>query len=88
MFLQILKEFERITKEVEELKKYVENKTKELQTLTTETENLRNQWLPVLEQLVDRINDNFSRYFSEMKCAGEISLTHEENIVSFYFLFF
>ncbi|XP_051166122.1 structural maintenance of chromosomes protein 5 [Leptopilina boulardi] len=79
----ILKEFERITKEVEELKKYVENKTKELQTLTTETENLRNQWLPILEQLVDRINDNFSRYFSEMKCAGEISLTHEENIMDF-----
>lgn len=79
----ILKEFEKITKEVEELKKYLEQKTQELQTITRETEDLRNQWLPVLERLIDRINNNFSRYFSEMKCAGEISLTHDENIMDF-----
>lgn len=69
---------------MEDLRKFVETKTEELRKIEQETENIRNQWFPALERLVDRINSNFSRYFSEMKCAGEISLTHDDNVVSFF----
>ena len=83
MIPQILQEFEKVQKEVEDLRQVLETKRGELETVSAETETLRNKWMPLLEQLVDRINENFSRYFSEMKCAGEVSLTHDDNIVGY-----
>lgn len=54
----------------------------ELDEITKRIEKLKQEWLPPLEQLIGKINENFSSYFSAMDCSGEVTLAHGENIVS------
>lgn len=55
-----------------------------METTTQQMETLREEWLRSLSQIVEKINTNFSTYFSAMSCAGEVTLSHGENIVSRY----
>lgn len=82
IFLQILRDYEKVKVDVENLKQEIEAKTKELQSIILEMEDIRGKWMPPLENLVENINNNFSEYLASMSCAGEVSITHGENIVS------
>ena len=46
-------------------------------------ESLREEWLTPLLQTIEKINSNFSTYFSAMDCAGEVILAKPENHVSY-----
>lgn len=46
-------------------------------------ESLREEWLTPLLQTIEKINSNFSMYFSAMDCAGEVILAKPENHVSY-----
>ena len=46
---------------------------------------LKEQWLEPLKQLIDRINENFTFFFSAMDCAGEVDLHQPENPVRLFF---
>lgn len=63
---------------------FIKKKTIKLEEMTKEIKRLKDKWLPLLEQLIERINTNFSSYFSAMDCAGEVTLAHGEDIVSLY----
>lgn len=61
---------------------FIKEKNSKLEEMTKEIKRLKDKWLPLLEQLIERINTNFSSYFSAMDCAGEVTLAHGEDIVS------
>lgn len=41
---------------------------------------MKERWLNPLKELVEKINEKFSNFFSSMQCAGEVDL-HTENEV-------
>lgn len=81
-YFQILREYEEIQNKIHDLTEFVEQKSIVLEKMTKEIEKLKEKWLQPLEQLVEKINTNFSSYFSAMDCAGEVTLSHGENVVS------
>lgn len=62
----------------------IQSKTQELQKTTQNIELLRKEWLTPLSQTIEKINSNFSMYFSAMDCAGEVVLAQPENHVSYH----
>ena len=67
---------------MEKLKKTIETKTALQANKETRLAEMRAQWLGPLNELLERINANFSTYLSMMDCAGEITLEEGENPVS------
>ncbi|KAF6127311.1 structural maintenance of chromosomes 5 [Phyllostomus discolor] len=67
-------EIEQLTEELKikkvELDKYRESISQYLQ--------VKERWLNPLKELVEKINEKFSHFFSSMQCAGEVDL-HTEN---------
>ena len=66
---------------MESLDEIIKDKEQELTNITEEIVKIKDEWLPMLENLVGKINNNFSNYFSKMKCAGEVSLIQGEKLV-------
>lgn len=64
------------------LKKYIAENTDKIERMAKEIEELKEKWLQPLQQLIEKINTNFSSYFAAMDCAGEVTLSHGENPVS------
>lgn len=79
-----MREYEQILSNIDTLTEFVKTKTIKINNITAEIENLKEKWLKPLEQLVNKINLNFSSYFSAMDCAGEVTLSHGEDIVSVF----
>ncbi|XP_067207450.1 structural maintenance of chromosomes protein 5 [Linepithema humile] len=79
----VLREYEDVQNNIKALKKYIEEKTVELEKISKEIEELKKKWLQPLEELVEKINANFSAYFAAMDCAGEVTLSHGENPMDF-----
>lgn len=67
---------------IQDLTEFIKTKSLILEKMTKEIEKLKEKWLRPLEQLVEKINTNFSSYFFAMDCAGEVTLSHGENVVS------
>lgn len=67
---------------IQKLTELVKKQTGVLEEMTREIEKLKQKWLKPLEQLVEKINANFSSYFFAMDCAGEVTLSHNGNVVS------
>jgi hypothetical protein len=49
--------------------------------------SVQSQWVPPLEELVERINGSFSKYFEAIGCAGKIQLgtslhPHSHNLLA------
>ncbi|XP_060093430.1 structural maintenance of chromosomes protein 5 [Heteronotia binoei] len=66
------------TEEIEKMTLELQEKKKELNDFRQNISQVKEKWLNPLKQLVDRINDKFSSFFSSMQCAGEVDL-HTEN---------
>lgn len=79
----ILREYEEMQNDIQNLTEFVKKKSTLLREMTIEIEKLKEMWLQPLQQLVEKINENFSTYFSEMDCAGEVTLSHGENVLDF-----
>lgn len=67
---------------IHDLTEFIKKKSILLEQMTKEIETLKEKWLQPLQQLTEKINANFSSYFFAMDCAGEVTLSHGENIVS------
>lgn len=78
----MLREYEDVQNNIQDLKKYIEEKIVQQEKMSKEIEELQKKWLQPLEQLIEKINANFSAYFAAMDCAGEVTLSHGENPVS------
>lgn len=75
----IVQEYKKREKLIKELQEDLKNQTKVLEKQRTDTENIKQEWLPPLQELISKINNNFSHFFSSMKCAGEVDLNIPEN---------
>lgn len=80
--IQILHEFEQLKVDVDNLEKELESYRTELNKVTEELTTISGKWMPPLRELVDNINHNFSSYLASMNCAGEVSITHSDDLVS------
>ena len=60
----------------------LERQEREEQQLRGDVTEMRNQWLTPLNDLIARINTNFSRFFAAMDCSGEVDLSVPEDQVS------
>lgn len=67
---------------IRNLTEFIKKNSVVLEQMTKEIEKLKEKWLNPLEQLIEKINLNFSSYFFAMDCAGEVTLSHGENVVS------
>lgn len=81
-YFQVLREYENVQNNIQNLTDFVKTKTSELDKMRNEIEVLKEKWLSPLEQMIEKINTNFSSYFAAMDCAGEVTLAHGENVVS------
>ncbi|KAG9429029.1 structural maintenance of chromosomes protein 5 [Apis mellifera carnica] len=79
----VLHEYEQVEQDIHQLKDIIKRKTHELETITQSIETLRKEWLTPLSQTIEKINSNFSMYFSAMGCAGEVILAQPENNMEF-----
>lgn len=79
----ILQEYETVEADINQLNESIERENIQIETMMQRTLKLRDKWLPSLQSLVNNINENFSSYFSDMKCAGEVTLSHGENNMDF-----
>ncbi|XP_014480265.1 PREDICTED: structural maintenance of chromosomes protein 5 [Dinoponera quadriceps] len=79
----VIREFDEIGKNIDTLTKFIETQTVKVNDIREKIEELKEKWLQPLQQLVEKINENFSSYFSAMDCAGEVTLMHGENIMDF-----
>ncbi|KAG8265831.1 Structural maintenance of chromosomes protein 5 [Homalodisca vitripennis] len=73
-FKGVLEEYEKTKKLIENLEKDVANPEKKLKELKDNMQRKRDIWIPKVLGLIERINNNFTTFFSLMKCVGEVSL--------------
>ncbi|CAG7733839.1 unnamed protein product [Allacma fusca] len=62
-----------------ELDGLISDRNFELTMKNSEMEQLKVDWLGPLEDLIQRINDNFCKFFRQMQCVGEVTLDPGED---------
>ncbi|XP_011880783.1 PREDICTED: structural maintenance of chromosomes protein 5 [Vollenhovia emeryi] len=79
----ILREYEEIQNNIQKLTEFTKKKSVTLEAMNKEIETLKEKWLQPLQELIEKINTNFSSYFTAMDCAGEVTLSHDDNVLDF-----
>ncbi|XP_011505579.1 PREDICTED: structural maintenance of chromosomes protein 5 [Ceratosolen solmsi marchali] len=80
---RVLEQFNTAKTHLETLNEIIRQKDQELTNITEQIEKIKDKWLPQLTNLVEQINNNFSDYFTRMKCAGTVSIINGENPMDF-----
>ncbi|XP_024410987.1 structural maintenance of chromosomes protein 5 isoform X2 [Desmodus rotundus] len=74
----IVAEYTKREEEIEQLTEELKIKKVELDKYRESISQVKERWLNPLKELVEKINEKFSNFFSSMQCAGEVDL-HTEN---------
>ncbi|XP_073399825.1 structural maintenance of chromosomes protein 5 isoform X2 [Dendrobates tinctorius] len=74
----VVEEYSKLTKEIEAITEELNKKKTELESFRQNIVQVKEHWLIPLKQLVEKINNEFSSFFSSMQCVGEVDL-HAEN---------
>ncbi|XP_057576262.1 structural maintenance of chromosomes protein 5 isoform X4 [Hippopotamus amphibius kiboko] len=74
----VVQEYTKREEEIEQLTEELKIKKVELDKYRENISQVKERWLNPLKELVEKINEKFSNFFSSMQCAGEIDL-HTEN---------
>uniref|UniRef100_A0A8C9M1K5 Structural maintenance of chromosomes protein 5 n=1 Tax=Piliocolobus tephrosceles TaxID=591936 RepID=A0A8C9M1K5_9PRIM len=74
----IVQEYTKREEEIEQLTEELKGKKVELDQYRENISQVKERWLNPLRELVEKINEKFSNFFSSMQCAGEVDL-HTEN---------
>jgi chromosome segregation ATPase len=77
-----VREYRQRKKEIGQLEKDLANRQQALDGHQEEIEKAKKDWLEPLQNLIEKINENFSYFFSCMSCAGEVDLNIPDNAVS------
>ncbi|XP_061369771.1 structural maintenance of chromosomes protein 5-like, partial [Gastrolobium bilobum] len=70
----ILEQYMNRQRQIEDLAAKLEADKEESIRCSAQIDNIKGKWLPSLRNLVSQINETFTRNFSEMAVAGEVSL--------------
>ena len=79
-----MENFNTVKKRLQALEQRIKELDAEQTNITSQITAVNDEWRPMLDSLVEKINSNFSRYFSKMRCVGEVSLAIPDNPVRFY----
>ncbi|XP_064435429.1 structural maintenance of chromosomes protein 5 isoform X3 [Mirounga angustirostris] len=74
----VVEEYTKREEEIEQLTEELKIKKVELDKYRENISQVKERWLNPLKELVEKINEKFSNFFSSMQCAGEVDL-HTEN---------
>ncbi|XP_023608109.1 structural maintenance of chromosomes protein 5 isoform X9 [Myotis lucifugus] len=74
----VVEEYTKREEEIEQLTEELKIKKVELDKYRESISQVKERWLNPLKELVEKINEKFSNFFSSMQCAGEVDL-HIEN---------
>ena len=78
----MVNDYKRRKTEISRLNADLDKKSGQLAQHQEDIEKIKTRWIDPIKDLIARINENFSFYFSSMKCAGEVDLSVPENPVS------
>ena len=82
--LKVINDYEGRKKNIETLEEKLRQTTVALEGHTEKISDVKRCWLGQVEDLIQRIDQNFSRFFSLMKCVGDVTLgIPTENNVSY-----
>ncbi|ORZ38878.1 P-loop containing nucleoside triphosphate hydrolase protein [Catenaria anguillulae PL171] len=70
----IVQQYENRQAMIDDKQAKLEEEQNKLADKTQERDELKNDWLPTLEAFLETVSNNFSAYFSYIRCAGEVSL--------------
>lgn len=76
--ISVEREYHQRKRDIKQLETDVDKNETQLSELETEMEETRGRWLPNIEQLLQRINVGFGRFFRALGCAGDVSLYQGE----------
>ena len=76
---RVVREYRQRKKEIGQLEKDLANRQQALDGHQEEIEKAKKDWLEPLQNLIEKINENFSYFFSCMNCAGEVDLNIPDN---------
>ena len=74
----VIKEYEQRQKRVENLKAKAEECKHALDELEGKIKEVRDQWEPELDNLVEKISKSFSYNMQQINCAGEVGIFKDE----------
>ncbi|MEJ1276529.1 structural maintenance of chromosomes 5 [Cricetulus griseus] len=74
----VVEEYTKREIEIQQLTEELKGKRVELDEYRENISQVKERWLNPLKELVEKINEKFSNFFSSMQCAGEVDL-HTEN---------
>nr|XP_045009714.1 structural maintenance of chromosomes protein 5 isoform X2 [Jaculus jaculus] len=74
----VVEEYTKRETEIQQLTEELKGKKVELDEYRENISQVKERWLNPLKELVEKINEKFSHFFSSMQCAGEVDL-HTEN---------
>ncbi|NXK89107.1 SMC5 protein, partial [Formicarius rufipectus] len=74
----VVEEYNKQTQEIQQLTNYLEEKKNELNKYKQNISQVKERWLNLLKDMIEQINEKFSKFFSSMQCVGEVDL-HVEN---------
>ena len=81
-----LRQYDEARDNIEELRRDIEDREQKMSDRNLKIQDLKNSWVNCLEDLIGRIHQNFSSYFSSMGFAGEVALSrgsHEEDFENY-----
>lgn len=76
--VSVEREYHQRKRDISQLETDVGENESQLLHLEAEMEDTRGRWLPNIEQLLERINIGFGRFFRSLGCAGDVSLYQGE----------
>ena len=67
-------EYENRAREIAKLQAQQNSQERDMAEITEKIKELRDQWEPQLDDLVEKINEAFSFNFQQINCAGEVEV--------------
>ncbi|CAG2171730.1 unnamed protein product, partial [Oppiella nova] len=68
---------------IEKRRRDLDAKKSEMTAKQRQLDELKDQWLPALELLIDKINNNFGNFMARLNCAGEVALFKPNDLDQF-----
>lgn len=73
----VVKDYDKNTKEIARLERELSKTDEQVQEIQKNIEELLERWLRPLQQLIARINEQYSDFFRRMGCAGQVVLKQD-----------
>ena len=83
--LQVVDEYNKRKKDIVRYQAEIGQREEAQKRHQEEIEDIKTRWIDPLQELISKINKNFSSFFKSMQCAGEVDLHVPENPVRYSF---